>query len=150
MARLDMERTPLPSQTPSTGKPSVPHVDIDRFAIDVVQLGAALAGRPTTLSLAGNGRMISLEDARIDVQAHRIDRDGSGDYALNLRFDSKRMDGRVRGERKPACGASRSGEHADGCAGMPALGNMFLSHAKTDARAYLVTSNRSGEEFTPS
>jgi translocation and assembly module TamB len=93
VARLDMERTPLPSGTPSTGKPFVPHVDIDRFSIDVVQLGAALAGRPATLSIAGSGRMISLEDARIDVQAHRIDSDGSGDYALNLRFDPKRMDG---------------------------------------------------------
>ena len=52
VARLDMERTPLPSGTPSTGKPFVPHVDIDRFSIDVVQLGAALAGRPVTLSIA--------------------------------------------------------------------------------------------------
>jgi translocation and assembly module TamB len=93
VARLDMERTPLPSGTPSTGKPFVPHVDIDRFSIDVVQLGAALAGRPATLSIAGSGRMISLEDARIDVRAHRIDHDESGDYALNLRFDPKRMDG---------------------------------------------------------
>ena len=103
VARLDMERTPLPSETPSTGKPSVPHVDIDRFAIDVLQLGAALAGRPTTLSLAGNGRMISLEDARIDVQAHRIDRDATGDYTLDLRFDSKRMDGTLTAH-EPASG----------------------------------------------
>jgi translocation and assembly module TamB len=93
VARLDMERTPLPSLTPSTSKPFVPHVDIDRFSIDVVQLGAALAGRPATLSIAGSGRMISLEDALIDVQAHRIDREGNGDYALKLRFDPKRMDG---------------------------------------------------------
>jgi translocation and assembly module TamB len=103
VARLDMERTPLPSGTPSTGKPWVPHVDIDRFSIDVLQLGAALAGRPVTLSLAGNGRMISLEDARMDLQAHRIDRDGSGDYALNLRFDSKRMDGTLA-VHEPASG----------------------------------------------
>jgi translocation and assembly module TamB len=103
VARLDMERTPLPSDTPSTGKPSVPHVDIDRFSIDVVQLGAALTGRPVTLSIAGSGRMISLEDARIDAQAHRIDRDGSGDYALNLRFDPKRMDGTLTAH-EPASG----------------------------------------------
>jgi translocation and assembly module TamB len=103
VARLDMERTPLPSATPSTGKPSVPHIDIDRFSIDVVQLGAALAGRPATLSIAGSGRMISLEDARIDVQAHRIDLDGSGDYTLNLRFDPKRMDGTLTAH-EPASG----------------------------------------------
>jgi translocation and assembly module TamB len=103
VARLDMERTPLPSATPGTGKASVPHIDIDRFSIDSVQLGAALAGRPVTLSIAGSGRMISLEDARIDVQAHRIDRDGSGDYALNLRFDPRRMDGTLTAH-EPASG----------------------------------------------
>jgi len=103
VARLDMERTPLPSGTPSAGKPTVPHVDIDRFSIDVVQLGAALAGRPATLSIAGSGRMISLEDARVDVQAHRIDRDGSGEYTLNLRFDPKRMDGTLTAH-EPASG----------------------------------------------
>jgi translocation and assembly module TamB len=103
VARLDMERTPLPSGKPSTGKPFIPHIDIDRFAIDRVQLGAALAGRPATLSLAGSGRMISLEDARMDVEAHRIDRDGSGDYTLNLRFDPKRMDGRLT-VHEPASG----------------------------------------------
>ena len=103
VARLDMERTPLPSATPSKSKPFVPHVDIDRFSIDVLQLGAALVGRPATLSIAGSGRMISLEDALVDVQAHRIDRDGSGDYALKLRFDSKRMDGTLTAH-EPASG----------------------------------------------
>lgn len=103
VARLDMERTPLPSATPSTGKPFIPHIDIDRFSIDVVQLGAALAGRPATLSIAGSGRMISLEDARIDVQAHRIDRGGIGDYTLHLRFDPKRMDGTLTAH-EPASG----------------------------------------------
>jgi translocation and assembly module TamB len=103
VARLDMERTPLPSGKPSTGKPWVPQVDIDQFSIDVLQLGAALAGRPATLSIAGNGRMVSLEDARVDVQAHRIDRDGVGDYTLNLRFDPHRMDGRLT-VHEPASG----------------------------------------------
>ncbi len=103
VARLDMERTPLPSATPSTGKPFIPHVDIDRFSIDVVQLGAALVGRPATLSLAGNGRMLSLEDARVDVQAHRIDRGGIGDYTLSLRFDPNRMDGKLTAH-EPASG----------------------------------------------
>jgi translocation and assembly module TamB len=103
VARLDMERTPLPSLSPSKSKPYVPHVDIDAFSIDVVQLGAQLVGRPATLSIAGNGRMISLEDARIDVQAHRIDRGGSGDYTLNLRFDPQRMDGALTAH-EPASG----------------------------------------------
>jgi translocation and assembly module TamB len=103
VARLDMERTPLPSATPSTSEPFIPHIDIDRFSIDVLQLGAALAGRPVTLSIAGNGRMVSLEDARVDVQAHRIDRGAIGDYTLNLRFDPNRMDGRLTAH-EPASG----------------------------------------------
>jgi translocation and assembly module TamB len=103
VARLDMERTPLGDGKPSSGKPSVPDIDIDRFSIDVVQLGAALVGRPATLVVAGSGRMISLEDVRVDVQAHRIDRDGNGDYALNLRFDPKRMDGTLTAH-EPASG----------------------------------------------
>jgi translocation and assembly module TamB len=103
VARLDMERTPLGEGKPGSGKPWVPDVDIDRFSIDVVQLGAALVGRPVTLVVAGSGRMISLEDARVDVQAHRIDRAGNGDYTLNLRFDSKRMDGTLTAH-EPASG----------------------------------------------
>lgn len=93
VARLDMERKPVSSTPSSTGKVSIPQIDIARFSIDVVQLGAALAGRSVALSIAGSGRMVSLEDARIDAEAHRIDRNGIGNYTLNLSFDPKRMDG---------------------------------------------------------
>lgn len=102
VARLSMERTPVAAAA-SSGKPFVPHIDIARFSLDVVQLGAALSGRPVTLSLAGRGRMVSLEDARIDVEAHRIDHGGVGDYILNLSFDPQRMDGTLTAH-EPASG----------------------------------------------
>lgn len=103
VARLDMQRTPVASTSSTGGKVSIPQIDITRFSIDVVQLGAALAGRPVTLSIAGSGRMVSLEDARVDVEAHRIDPDGVGNYTLNLSFDPKRMDGTLTAH-EPASG----------------------------------------------
>src|SRR5450755_1217991 len=64
-SRVDMERMPLPS--PAPGKVSIPQIDIEKFSLDVVQLGAALAGREVTLSARGGARMVSLEDARIEL-----------------------------------------------------------------------------------
>ncbi|MFI4889192.1 MAG: translocation/assembly module TamB domain-containing protein [Steroidobacterales bacterium] len=93
VARLDMERAPLPSPSSGPSKVSIPQIDIEQFSLDVVQLGAALTGRPVTLSARGGGRMVSLENARIDLEAHRIDPAGIGDYTLALRFDPARMDG---------------------------------------------------------
>jgi translocation and assembly module TamB len=103
VARLDMERAPLSEASKDNGPVTLPHIDIARFSIDVVQLGAALAGRAATLSLQGSGRMISLEDASADVEAHRIDSAGNGEYTLHLRFDPKHMDGTLE-LHEPASG----------------------------------------------
>jgi translocation and assembly module TamB len=100
VARLDMERLPL-SERPG-GKPAyVPHVDVARFSIDVLQLGARLAGTPATLSARGGGRLRSLEDASADVTARRLD--GDGEYTLNFKFDAARMDGTLA-VHEPASG----------------------------------------------
>jgi translocation and assembly module TamB len=100
VARLDMERLPL--SEPSSGGPvSVPHIDVARFSIDVLELGAGLAGRPATLSVRGGGRMRSLEDASADVVAHRTDNDG--EYTLHFKFDRSRMDGTLE-VHEPASG----------------------------------------------
>jgi translocation and assembly module TamB len=90
VAHLDMERVPV-ADTPNSGPASVPHLDIGQFSIDVLQLGAQLAGRPATLSLRGGGRMRSLEDASADLVARRVDSDG--EYTLHFKFDRTRMDG---------------------------------------------------------
>jgi translocation and assembly module TamB len=89
VARLDMERVPLAEA--SSGPASVPHIEVAQFSIDVLQLGAPLAGRPATLSARGGGRMRSLEDASADVIARRMDSDG--EYTLHFNFDRARMDG---------------------------------------------------------
>ena len=54
--RLDVERAP--ESDPSSGGPvSVPHIDVARFSIDVLELGSALAGSPASFSARGGGRM---------------------------------------------------------------------------------------------
>jgi len=103
VARLDMERAPLREPSSAPSKVSIPHIDIARFSIEALELGAPLAGRPVTLSARGGGRMVSLEDARVDLQAHRIDRTGSGDYTLSLRFDPNHLDGTLTAH-EPASG----------------------------------------------
>jgi translocation and assembly module TamB len=103
VARLDMEREPLPSRSSDASKTSIPVIDVERFSLDVVQLGAALTGRPVTLSARGGGRMVSLEDARVDLESHRIDAAGIGDYTLALRFDPARMDATLTAH-EPASG----------------------------------------------
>ena len=60
------------------------------FSIDVLQLGAELAGTPAALSVHGSVDLRSLEDASADLVAHRTD--GDGEYSLHLRFDPQRMD----------------------------------------------------------
>lgn len=90
VAQVDMERTPQ-SEGGAGGPPSIPHIDVQRFSVREVRLGAALAGTAARLSLAGDLELRSLEDARADVVAHRLD--GDGEYAANLRFDPRRMDG---------------------------------------------------------
>jgi translocation and assembly module TamB len=92
-ARVDMERLPVASKPPGKQPVSVPHIEVARFSIDVVQLGAPLVGRAATLSVAGGGGMRSLEDASVDLEARRIDPGGDGRYTVRFRFDRTRMDG---------------------------------------------------------
>jgi translocation and assembly module TamB len=89
LARLHMERAPGGGQQQG-GSVSIPHIDVGRFAVDTVELGAPLTGTPVTLSVGGNVQLRSLEDANAEVAAHRLD--GEGEYILHLRLDPKRMD----------------------------------------------------------
>src|SRR5450755_3786320 len=47
--------------------------------------------------------MVSLEDARIELEAHRIDPAGIGTYSLALRFDATRLEGMLS-VHEPASG----------------------------------------------
>jgi translocation and assembly module TamB len=99
VSRLDMERTP--HSEGGGGKVSIPHIEVRRFAAEEVRLGAQLAGKEARLSLRGGLELRSLEDARGDVAARRLD--GDGEYTLHLSFDPKRMDGTLS-VHEPASG----------------------------------------------
>ncbi|MEA3135392.1 MAG: translocation and assembly module TamB, partial [Gammaproteobacteria bacterium] len=86
---LHMERAPGGGQQHG-GSVSIPHIDVGRFSIDTVELGAPLTGTPVTLSVSGNVQLRSLQDANADLVARRLD--GDGQYALHLRLDPRRMD----------------------------------------------------------
>ena len=89
VARLHVERAPV-SDGKSGGGGSLPHVDADRVQIERLELGAPLAGTPSTLSVDGNFRLRSLEDADAVVVARRLE--DSGDYRLRLHMDSARVE----------------------------------------------------------
>ena len=99
VARLDMERLPLAQ--PASGGVSIPRIEVARFSIDVLNLGAQLAGAPATLRVRGNARLRTLQDASADLEAHRTD--GDGNYTLHLRFDPARMDATLEAH-EPASG----------------------------------------------
>jgi translocation and assembly module TamB len=87
--RLHMERAPV-SDSSGGGSAWVPHIEVDRFAADAVELGAPLVGTPATVSLRGGLRLRSLADADGDVTAHRLD--GQGDYTAHLQLDARHID----------------------------------------------------------
>jgi translocation and assembly module TamB len=88
VARLHIERAPFSEG--HGGKASIPDIEVGRFSADAVELGAPLVGTAVRLSLQGNVRLRSLEDANADVVVRRLD--DEGEYTLHLRFDPKRMD----------------------------------------------------------
>jgi len=92
VARLSIDRAPVTAQ--KGGSPSIPHIDVARASIDVLQLGAQLAGTAASLSVHGSAQLRSLQDAAADIVARRIG--GDGEYQLHFRFDPKRMDGILR------------------------------------------------------
>ena len=77
------------SSSPSSGEPSMPHIDIDQADFKHVELGAELAGSETILSLRGDARMRSVSEMQFDVTAQRLN--GAGNYDVHLRFDRKHM-----------------------------------------------------------
>jgi translocation and assembly module TamB len=89
-ATVDMERLPESSPDAHSGTVSIPHIDVAHLTVDLLKLGAPLAGTPASLVLRGNAHLRSVQDMIIDATAHRIG--GDGDYQVQLRFDPQRMD----------------------------------------------------------
>jgi translocation and assembly module TamB len=90
-----MERLPESSAgaTPAA-PPSIPHIDAAIVSIDELRLGPQLTIIPAPLAMQGSAHLRSLTDMLIDLDAHAIG--SSGDYALHLQFDPKRMDAALK------------------------------------------------------
>jgi translocation and assembly module TamB len=94
VASVDMERLPQGSSTPSQGEASIPRIDVAQASLDLVHLGAALAGVPATLAANGSAHLRSVRDMLFDASARRVD--GDGHYELHLHFDAQRMDAALK------------------------------------------------------
>jgi translocation and assembly module TamB len=125
-AAVDMERLPESSTPPSNEPVSIPRIDVGDMTVDVVTLGAQLAGVPASLVLRGNAHLRSVQDMVFDATAHRIN--GDGDYQLKLRFDSKRMDAALK-LHEPASGP------LENILQLPALGPLAASLDLSGPRA---------------
>jgi translocation and assembly module TamB len=93
-ARVDMQRLPHGASTSKNDEASIPRIDVARLKIDVLELGSQLAGAPAALVVSANAHLRSLHDMLIEATAQRTD--GEGDYAINLRFDPRRMDAALK------------------------------------------------------
>ena len=99
------------------GLPSIPHIKVDALSVGSLELGAALAGAPATLGVRGNVDLRSLANASGDLEARRID--GDGTYELHLRFDPRRVDGTLS-VREPANGP------LENLVSLPGLGSLSV------------------------
>lgn len=95
VASIDMERLPQSSSTTTShGEVSIPRIDVAQASLNLVHLGAQLAGTPATLAANGSAHLRSVSDMLFDASARRID--GDGQYELHLHFDAQRMDGALK------------------------------------------------------
>jgi translocation and assembly module TamB len=95
VASVDMERLPQSSSTATShGEPSIPRIDVSQASLNLVHLGAALAGVPASLAANGSAHLRSVSDMLFDASARRID--GDGQYELHLHFDAQRMDAALK------------------------------------------------------
>ncbi len=116
VAHVRFDRLPVAAPD-SGGTPSMPHIEVAQASIRVVDLGPELAGAAAALSLHGDMEMYSLENARLDFSAQRID--GPGTYELHLRFDPARMDATLR-LQEPAGGPLENILHLPGLGALSA------------------------------
>jgi translocation and assembly module TamB len=110
--KVDMERLPQSSST-SRADPVIPRIDVSVASIELLQLGAELAGAPASLAVHGSAHLRTVRDMLFDVSARRIDGDGS--YELHLKFDPLRMDAALQ-LHEPASGP------LENILGLPGLG----------------------------
>src|SRR3954465_14808506 len=95
VALLHVERAPVPEKKESSSSSSsVPETDLRDLTINTLELGKALAGDPTSLTVKGNAHLRSLEDADAHLTAQRTG--GNGNYEVTAHFDPQSMDATLR------------------------------------------------------
>jgi translocation and assembly module TamB len=125
-ARVDIARRPVTHPHPRGGGVKLPEIDVGALAIDALLLEPQLAGMSAVLSVRGSGHLESLEDARLNVVARRLN--GQGDYEVQLAFDAAHADANVKLE-EPAGGPL---EHI---AQLPGLGALAVTGSLAGPRA---------------
>ncbi len=120
-ARVDIARRPVSHAPPHGGGVRVPEIDVGRLGIDALVLEPPLAGLSAALSVEASGHLESLEDARLNVVAHRLN--GQGDYLVQLAFNPTRMDAHVKLE-EPAGGPLEHLAELPGLGALAVTGNL--------------------------
>jgi translocation and assembly module TamB len=128
-ARLHIERAPLSDGHGGGGPVSFPTIEVGRATLNVVELGAPLAGKAASLSLQGSLRLRSLEDATAELAARRLD--GDGEYTLRLQLDPAGMDAALA-VHEPAGGPL---ENLLGLPGLGALAATLSVHGPRNAES---------------
>jgi translocation and assembly module TamB len=86
---ITASRAPVaaPSNAKS-GAPKIPdfHLNLDHFAVQTLDVGAALAGQDVTLNIAGDARLENLTHGSVNLTAHAA---GGGAYRLTATIDPK-------------------------------------------------------------
>ena len=127
VATIHVQRLPLASSKTTGNEPaSIPQIDAGRVAIDVLELGPQLAGESTALVVKGSAHLRTLQDMTIDAAAQRLN--GKGEYALQLRFDSRRMDAKLN-LHEPAGGPLENLLQVPGLGALAATGEVHGSRA---------------------
>ena len=71
---VDMARAPAYERSRTPSRPfSWPRTELDRLAVDRLQLGAPLTGDPVALQITGSGSWFSLKHLSLQLLAHRLD-----------------------------------------------------------------------------
>jgi translocation and assembly module TamB len=96
MALLHVDRAPVPDkeEKPSSASASIPETDLKDLSVGALELGKALAGDPTSLTVKGNAHLRSLEDVDAHIVARRTG--GNGDYEVTAHFDPQSMNATVK------------------------------------------------------
>jgi len=123
VGRVTVARLPVSSPPPATGPSSFSlpvRVDIERFIVARIDLGAEVAGTPASLSAEGVAHLASLTDGQAEIALRRLD--GEGTYMVKGRIDASGLAADV---------AAREAAHGllAGIAKLPDLGALDIHAA---------------------